>query len=168
MNLPDVRSETHPLARTAGLFRCAPGVCVALISGALGATPSVAAEVPWVAPKPAQSRKNPLPPSSAAAGAQAYATFCASCHGPTGRGDGWAAAALQPRPRDLTSRLVQQQIDGALFWKISTGRGAMPAWPWLTERERWSLVWAIREMGRAAATRGVASVFVSSRGALVK
>jgi len=28
----------------------------------------------------------------------------------------------------------------------------MPAWPWLPERERWALVWMIRELGRAAAS----------------
>lgn len=120
------------------------------LAGLLAASVSFADE-PWVAPRETQSRRNPLPAQAAAAGVQLYANYCAACHGPSGRGDGLAAAALNPRPRDLTSRPIQQESDGALFWKITTGRGAMPGWPSLPERERWSLVWAIREMGRTAA-----------------
>jgi mono/diheme cytochrome c family protein len=32
-----------------------------------------------------------------------YETQCAVCHGPRGGGDGPAAAALQPKPRDLSA-----------------------------------------------------------------
>lgn len=35
-------------------------------------------------------------------GAQAFRTYCASCHGPSGRGDGPVAAQLRQRPPDLT------------------------------------------------------------------
>lgn len=38
----------------------------------------------------------------AARGRDAYAAHCASCHGEGGRGDGPSAAALWPKPRDLT------------------------------------------------------------------
>lgn len=31
-----------------------------------------------------------------------YDAFCASCHGESGEGDGWAAAALAKKPSDLT------------------------------------------------------------------
>lgn len=37
-----------------------------------------------------------------ASGAELYASYCAACHGTSGRGDGPAAAALRPRPSDLT------------------------------------------------------------------
>lgn len=113
-----------------------------------------AADEAWRAPVTARSRRNPLPASSANMGAALFAANCAACHGAGGRGDGMAAAALNPAPRDLTSLPVQRETDGALFWKITNGRGAMPAWPWLSERERWSLVWAIRDLARAS---GVAS-----------
>lgn len=106
---------------------------------------------PWRAPASARSRRNPLPASASPAGATLFAANCAACHGPGGRGDGLSAAALNPPPRDLTSAAVQRESDGALFWKITQGRGAMPAWPWLSERERWSLVWALRELARQAA-----------------
>lgn len=38
----------------------------------------------------------------AAAGKAKYNMFCASCHGPTGKGDGPVAAAIQPPPRDFS------------------------------------------------------------------
>jgi len=37
-----------------------------------------------------------------AAGKEKYDQICASCHGPGGKGDGPAAAALDPKPRDLS------------------------------------------------------------------
>ena len=35
-------------------------------------------------------------------GSADYQTFCASCHGPAGKGDGVVAASLRRRPADLT------------------------------------------------------------------
>ncbi|HNN91445.1 MAG TPA: cytochrome c [Pseudomonadota bacterium] len=118
--------------------------------GLWGAAVALADE-PWRAPPSVRGRRNPLPAATATAGAALFAANCAVCHGPLGRGDGLAAAALNPPPRDLTSPAVQSDSDGGLFWKITSGRGAMPAWPWLTERERWSLVWALRALPRKAA-----------------
>lgn len=40
--------------------------------------------------------------TDAAAGQALYQDYCAVCHGPSGRGDGPAAAGLSPRPDDLT------------------------------------------------------------------
>jgi mono/diheme cytochrome c family protein len=40
--------------------------------------------------------------ADAAAGKTVYDTNCASCHGPTGKGDGPVGAALNPRPRDFS------------------------------------------------------------------
>ena len=39
----------------------------------------------------------------ATAGKATFDTNCMSCHGPSGKGDGPLAAALNPKPRDLTS-----------------------------------------------------------------
>lgn len=126
------------------------------MSGALGAL--VLAVLPcmghaedpaWQAPRSARIRRNPLSSAGTRAGKALFASHCAPCHGPQGQGDGLAAAALNPPPRDLTSPPVQQETDGALFWKISSGRGAMPAWSWLSDRDRWALVWAIRELARS-------------------
>ena len=120
---------------------------VVLVAGALS---PARAEEPWRVPASARARRNPLPSSAAAAGLTLFAAYCVPCHGAAGRGDGLAAAALNPRPRDLTSPSVQGEFDGALFFKITRGRGAMPAWLWLSERERWALVWAMRNLGSAS------------------
>ena len=53
----------------------------------------------------AQEKKiemKPAPMTNAADGAQMYQSYCASCHGKTGKGDGPAASALKTRPTDLT------------------------------------------------------------------
>ncbi len=39
-----------------------------------------------------------------AKGKATFEQICASCHGPSGKGDGPAAAALSPKPRDLTDK----------------------------------------------------------------
>jgi len=78
---------------------------------------------------------------------------CMPCHGDSGRGDGPAALALPPpKPADWTSDRVQQQTDGEIFWKITHGRGVMPAWKHLSERERWELVNYIRSLNPRGAS----------------
>ena len=39
-----------------------------------------------------------------AKGKASYDQMCASCHGATGKGDGAAAAALNPKPKDLADK----------------------------------------------------------------
>ena len=58
-------------------------------------------------PDPAYARPIAWPPGSdlasdAPVGARVYARHCAVCHGPDGHGNGPAAPALYPRPRDFT------------------------------------------------------------------
>ena len=44
----------------------------------------------------------PIPVTFSLSGAEMYKTWCASCHGENGRGDGPAASALKTPPADLT------------------------------------------------------------------
>jgi mono/diheme cytochrome c family protein len=46
-------------------------------------------------------------PASAPAARRLYARWCATCHGPEGRGNGPAAPSLIPRPRDFTKGLFK-------------------------------------------------------------
>ena len=47
-------------------------------------------------------RKVPLQPTSMTSGAEMFKTYCATCHGLSGKGDGPAAAVLKKSPADLT------------------------------------------------------------------
>jgi len=98
----------------------------------------------WKAPVAAKTLKNPAKGIGDAK--NVIAINCAACHGAGGRGDGVASAALQPKPMDWSSPAVQSDTDGELFWKITNGRGAMPAWTQLPETERWQIVNYIRTL----------------------
>ncbi len=103
----------------------------------------------WKAPAWADTLKNPFADNAQAiqAGQKIYAQLCAICHGNSGKGDGVAGMALNPRPADLTSEQVQKQSDGAIYWKITTGRPPMASYQAsLTDEQRWQLVSYIRSL----------------------
>lgn len=130
--------------QTAAVAALAAGVVAAL-----GSTAPVLAQGAWEAPAPEKAKKNPLPADAAtvAQGKKVADVNCVSCHGATGKGNGAAAVALNPKPADWTSKKVQADTDGEIFWKLSTGRGAMPSWKFLPENDRWALVRYIRSLG---------------------
>jgi len=130
--------------QTAGVVALAAGVVLAL-----GPSAPVLAQGAWVAPAAEKSKKNPLPDDKATLelGEKVAKTNCITCHGAKGKGDGAAAAALNPKPADWTSKRVQAESDGEIFWKVSTGRGAMPSWKFLPEKDRWAVVHYIHSLG---------------------
>jgi len=72
---------------------------------------------------------------SAAEGEKLYMTYCSSCHGDKGRGDGAAGKALPVKPADHTDGKVMNSFsDDFLMAIISKGGAAvgkssfMPAW----------------------------------------
>lgn len=97
----------------------------------------------WKAPERAAKKKNPIPAddNSIAAGKIVYTKECLSCHGTTGKGDGPAAKDLKKSPGDLSNPKMWEQTDGALFWKITTGRTPMASYEkLLTEEQRWNVI----------------------------
>jgi mono/diheme cytochrome c family protein len=69
------------------------------------------------------------------AGKEIFEANCASCHGAIGKGDGAAAAALNPKPRDLSnykymsSRTWKELRDVVALGGANAGMSAlMPAW----------------------------------------
>ena len=101
----------------------------------------------WKAPAYAAKKANPVPADekSIAAGKDNYALNCMACHGAGGKGDGPGSPALERPPGDLTSAKAQDQSDGSLFWKITTGRKPMPPAPKeLSEAQRWQIVNYVR------------------------
>lgn len=119
----------------------------------LGATPALAqtkASNAWVAPERRAQRPNPVPASAEAVarGRQLFHEKCESCHGKSGHGDGPDASSVDTKPADLAATRVQEQSDGALFWKITEGRGDMPDnRNALTDEERWTIIHYLRTLG---------------------
>jgi mono/diheme cytochrome c family protein len=60
-------------------------------------------------------------------GRQLYSSYCASCHGTRGEGDGPGAAGLHPRPVNLSEHEYTRDRLGSSLWNGSAGT-AMPAW----------------------------------------
>jgi len=95
---------------------------------------------------PAEDRVRTLPEGTdAAAGKPAYDSQCVACHGATARGDGAAAAFLDPGPGDLSSaaRAVKTTA-GEKAWLITNGVGggsAMPGFSATLDQEQiWQIV----------------------------
>ncbi len=112
-------------------------------------TSGTAAGEKWVAPASADKIKNPLADNAKAwkRGKKTYDAMCAICHGTKGKGDGIAGMALKPRPADLTSKDVQSQSDGAIYWKLTTGKPPMASYKaLLKDKQRWELVNYIRKL----------------------
>jgi mono/diheme cytochrome c family protein len=47
-------------------------------------------------------KQTPVTRTSPASGKEMFTSYCAVCHGPSGKGDGPAANALTKKPADLT------------------------------------------------------------------
>lgn len=77
----------------------------------------------------------PVRAADMAAAKQNYDTFCAKCHGATGKGDGPGAATLSTNPRNFTDCAAMGKIsDDTMFNVIKNGGAAnglskdMQAW----------------------------------------
>jgi mono/diheme cytochrome c family protein len=88
------------------------------------------------------------------AGKAKYDANCVGCHGATGKGDGPAAAALNPKPQDHTNGKVMNALsDKYLFDIIKEGGKAVQKAPImpaaskkLTEQDIWDMVAYIRSL----------------------
>jgi mono/diheme cytochrome c family protein len=109
-----------------------------------------------MAPIPAEyaNRSNPISSTadSRSQGEEIYQIRCAVCHGDDGRGDGPAAAALDPSPAAI-AHSGSMLSDAYLFYRISEGGNfppfdsSMPAFKEiLDEEERWHLINYIRNL----------------------
>jgi mono/diheme cytochrome c family protein len=97
---------------------------------------------PWKAPESADTIKSPFPftPQVIREGEKLYTMLCVSCHGTTGLGDGQPGRYKIP-PANFHSKQVTDQKDGALFWKLTHGKGNMPAYGVaFNEEKRWQLL----------------------------
>ena len=114
-----------------------------------GSNPTSQPQSKWVAPATADQLKNPLtnPEDAIKEGKKTFQQLCVICHGDFGKGDGMAGASLNPRPANLTSKDVQSQTDGAIYWKITQGNPPMASYKdVLSATQRWQLVDFIRTL----------------------
>ena len=122
-----------------------------VVAASAGLVAGVAASPAWAQgewnadPKCVASAKNTV--KGVGNAKKTVETNCVTCHGASGKGDGPAAAALPPpKPADWTSAKIQAESDAVLFCKISDGRGAMPPWKHLPDKDRWEVVNYIRTL----------------------
>ena len=95
---------------------------------------------------------NSFATGDSAKGKESYNQICAMCHGETGKGDGVAAASLDPKPRDLSSgEYVSTLTDEHIFKVIKEGgesvgkSNLMPAWgAVLSDDKIWDVVAYLR------------------------
>lgn len=96
-----------------------------------------------------------------AEGKKLYASYCSSCHGDQGKGDGVAARSLPVKPKNHTdSASINQLSDQFLIDVISKGGAAvgkssfMPGWgASLNDKQIRDLVAYIRTLAGTAATK---------------
>ena len=132
--------RSRPLT-AAGLLLLGPMLC--------GQNTAYQPDPAWHAPLEAAARPNPFAHRQAAmaGGRKLFQRNCAECHGEDGSG------LVRKHAADLQLPIVQEQTDGALFWKITNGnpdRG-MPSFSRLPEAERWQIILYLRSLkaGRA-------------------
>jgi len=99
----------------------------------------------WKVPAEYQTMKNPTNASdkeNLSIGKSLYSKHCKSCHGKEGLGDGTKAANQDGDLGDFSSDETQGQTDGALFYKITTGRDDMPKFSKKLpdDEDRWLIV----------------------------
>src|SRR4051812_26675462 len=80
---------------------------------------------PWKAPASSDALVNPYPlkwgnntvsPKVMANGLKLYNTYCVSCHGRTGLGDGAPGITFTVKPANFHDKSVADEKDGNLFW----------------------------------------------------
>ena len=74
---------------------------------------------------------SPASASAAEDGASLYKTYCVTCHGDTGKGDGVASASLSPKPANFADAAFWKTRDDAAVKKVikegglAVGKSAM-------------------------------------------
>lgn len=97
----------------------------------------------WLAPDSVNELVNPIEANeeSLAEGKTIYSRNCRSCHGKLGDGTGAGGQDLSTKVTDFTDPDFQQQSEGSIFWKITTGRNDMESYKEeLDDDEIWKIV----------------------------
>lgn len=124
------------------------------------AAPMAAEPVPESAPAEAATVAT-APAPAGVDGAKVFATYCTTCHGAGGRGDGPAAAGLNPRPADFVARAFRFDANGngtkgdvddiqVIVHDGAARHGGSPlmtAWPMLSAEQLQAVAEHVRSLG---------------------
>ena len=94
----------------------------------------------WLVPEKEAATSNPSEYTleNVKLGKAIYTKNCKSCHGDPGKNN---PLALLPVPVDIASEKMQANSEGALFYKITNGKGVMPPFgSTISENDCWLLV----------------------------
>ena len=94
----------------------------------------------WIVPEELAAASNPSEYSleNVKLGKAIYTKNCKSCHGDPGKNN---PLTLAPMPVDIASEKMQLNSEGAMFHKITIGKGIMPPFEsTISETDRWLLV----------------------------
>lgn len=95
--------------------------------------------------------RNPLPRTRVVLerGRKVYNTYCMTCHGERGYGDGPVVDPF-PIPKSLQSEDMLRWNDGHLFHVITKGQGLMPSYAQqVPVEDRWAVIHYVRALQRA-------------------
>ena len=84
-------------------------------------------------------------------GQQVYNSFCISCHGKEGHGDGPVTGPERfPAPPSLHTDQARAYRDGTIYHIITQGNGKMPSYaPLIEPEDRWKSILYVRAIQRA-------------------
>lgn len=102
----------------------------------------------WEVPADKKTKVSPFKftPETVAKGQDIFKKNCSSCHGEPTKGN---FQPLVPSPGDPATDKFQKQTDGALFYKITTGRPPMLSFKdVLSEEERWDVISYFRSFNK--------------------
>jgi mono/diheme cytochrome c family protein len=104
----------------------------------------------WTIPEGAMTEQNPISstPDVLKKGEALYNSFCATCHGRGGLGDG-PDVDLRDRANRPANLTLSRNPEGVVFYKIWNGRQApkMPAFKsQLTKKDTWTVVAYVMSM----------------------
>lgn len=88
-------------------------------------------------------------PDLVAQGKMLYAVNCASCHGPSGKGDGQRAAELNPKPRNYTAEKFKFGNSPSQLWntlRVGSPGTAMASFELLPATDRIAIIHYIRTL----------------------
>jgi hypothetical protein len=116
----------------------------------------------WVVPAERKGKLSPFrfTEETKKEGERLYNLNCKSCHGTPSKGD--YLSTLNPVPGDPATDKIQHNLDGEIFYKLTTGRGQMPAFrDVLSATDMWNIISFLRSF-RKDYVQSVSPVIKSS------